>query len=181
MTEELEALQDPIEEKLIITEWLTLEQIAKVLDRDYDYELEEVQAVLKLLPSKVDGCVQYRDRLADEAARAKEYAKRFADLAKQIENRSAKFEGYLQVTLETNNFEKLKGDAFYIELKKNPPSVVTSREPSAEDSFNLAGYVSSSVKYSWNKKAIKAAIESGSALDFAELVNKQSLKVGINK
>lgn len=164
---------------------MTLKELVEVLDRSESEEVDIslIQEVIKALPTKVDGCAQYLDSLDDEIARAKDYSKKFSDLAKQIEARKERFEGYLKHSIEANNFEKLTGDAFQLSIKKNPPSVITKREADAADSLNYPDFVTSKVTFAWDKKALKEGIESGNkvATELAELVQKTSLKVGIKK
>ena len=164
---------------------LTLKSMVEILDQSEteEVDLALIQEVIKALPSKVDGCAQYLDSLDDEIARAKDYSKKFSDLAKQIEARKERFEGYLKHSIESNNFEKLTGDAFQMTIKKNPASVITKRECGGDDWITWPQFVTSKVSYSWDKKALKEGIESGSevATELAELVQKTSLKVGIKK
>jgi hypothetical protein len=164
---------------------MTLREMVEVLDRSESEEVDLglIQEVIKALPTKVDGCAQYLDSLDDEIARAKDYAKKFSELAKQIEARKERFEGYLKHSIESNGFEKLTGDAFQMTIKKNPPSVITKREADAADSLNYPNLVTTKMTFAWDKKALKEGIESGDkvALGLAELVQKTSLKVGIKK
>lgn len=164
---------------------LTLKNMVEILDQSESEEVDLalIQEVIKALPTKVDGCAQYLDSLDDEIARAKDYSKKFSDLAKQIEARKERFEGYLKHSIEANNFEKLTGDAFQLSIKKNPPSVITKREADAADSLNYPDFVTSKVTFAWDKKALKEGIEAGNkvATELAELVQKTSLKVGIKK
>lgn len=164
---------------------MTLKEMVEVLDKSESEEvdLNFLQAVVKQLPTKVDGCAQYLDSLDDEIARAKDYSKKFSDLAKQIEARKERFEGYLKHSIEANNFEKLTGEAFQLSIKKNPPSVITKREADAADSLNYPDFVTSKVTFAWDKKALKEGIEAGNkvAVELAWLVQKTSLKVGIKK
>jgi uncharacterized protein YihD (DUF1040 family) len=164
---------------------MTIKEMVEILDRSEaeEVDLNLIQAVIKALPSKVDGCAHYLDSLDDEIARAKDYSKKFSDLAKQIEARKERFEGYLKNAIEANNFEKLTGDAFQMSIKKNPASVITKRECDAADSLNYPDFVTSKVTFQWDKKALKEGIESGNAVavELAELVQKTSLKVGIKK
>jgi glutamine cyclotransferase len=168
-----------------LSDVMTLKQMVEVLDRSESEEVDLglIQEVIKALPTKVDGCAQYLDSLDDEITRAKDYSKKFSDLAKQIEARKERFEGYLKHSIESNGFEKLTGDAFQMTIKKNPASVVVKREVDAIDSLNYPGFVTSKVTFSWDKKALKEGIEAGDkvALELAELVQKTSLKVGIKK
>jgi len=164
---------------------LSIRGMVEILDKSESEEvgLELLQSVIKALPSKVDGCAQYLDSLEDEIARAKDYSKKFSDLAKQIEARKERFEGYLKHSIEANNFEKLTGDAFQMTIKKNPASVITRRDADAADSLNYPNFVTSKVSFAWDKKALKEGIETGDkvATELAELVQKTSLKVGIKK
>lgn len=164
---------------------MTIAELASAIDLSETEEmsLTFLDQVLKALPTKVDGCAQYLDSLDDEIARAKDYSKKFSDLAKQIEARKERFEGYLKHSIEANNFEKLTGDAFQLSIKKNPPSVITKRDADAADSLNYPDFVTSKVTFAWDKKALKEGIEAGNkvALELAELVQKTSLKVGIKK
>lgn len=164
---------------------MTLSQMVEIIDRSETEEVDLVliQDVLKTLPSKVDGCAQYLDSLDDEITRAKDYSKKFSELAKQIEARKQRFEGYLKHSIEANGFEKLTGDAFQLSIKKNQPSVITKREADAADSFNYPKFVSTKVSFEWDKKSLKEGIEAGNkiATELAELVQKTSLKVGIKK
>jgi hypothetical protein len=164
---------------------LSIKGMVEILDRSESEEvdLNLIQEVIKALPTKVDGCAQYLDSLDDEIARAKDYSKKFSDLAKQIEAKKERFEGYLKQSIESNNFEKLTGDAFQMTIKKNPASVITKREADAADSLNYPKFVASKITFSWDKKALKEGIEAGDkvALGLAELVQKTSLKVGIKK
>jgi len=168
-----------------VSNQMTLREMVEVIDRSESEEvdLNLIQAVLKALPTKVDGCAQYLDSLDDEITRAKDYSKKFSDLAKQIEARKERFEGYLKHAIEGNGFEKLTGDAFQMTIKKNPPSVITRREADAADSLNYPDLVTTKMTFAWDKKALKEGIESGDkvALGLAELVQKTSLKVGIKK
>jgi hypothetical protein len=168
-----------------LSDVMTLREMVEVLDRSESEEvdLEILQAVIKALPTKVDGCAQYLDSLDDEITRAKDYSKKFSELAKQIEARKERFEGYLKRSIESNGFEKLTGDAFQMTIKKNPPSVITKKEVDAADSLNYPNFVTSKVTFSWDKKALKDGIEAGNkiATELAELVQKTSLKVGIKK
>jgi len=171
--------------KPTIADVMTLKELVEVLDKSESEEVDLalIQEVIKALPSKVDGCAQYLDSLDDEITRAKDYAKKFSDLAKQIEARKERFEGYLKHSIESNNFEKLTGDAFQMTIKKNPASVITKREADAADSLNYPNFVTSKVSFAWDKKALKEGIEIGDkvAVELAELVQKTSLKVGIKK
>jgi hypothetical protein len=168
-----------------LSDVMTLREMVEVLDRSESEEvdLEILQAVIKALPTKVDGCAQYLDSLDDEITRAKDYSKKFSELAKQIEARKERFEGYLKRSIESNGFEKLTGDAFQMTIKKNPTSVITKKEVDAADSLNYPNFVTSKVTFSWDKKALKDGIEAGNkiATELAELVQKTSLKVGIKK
>lgn len=164
---------------------MTLSQMVEILDRSESEEvdLNLIQDVIRVLPTKVDGCAHYLDSLDDEIARAKDYSKKFSDLAKQIEARKERFEGYIKNAIEGNNFEKLTGDAFQLSIKKNPPSVITKREADAADSLNYPKFVTSKITFAWDKKALKEGIELNDkvATELAELVQKTSLKVGIKK
>jgi len=164
---------------------MPLKRMVEILDQSETEEVDLglIQAVIEHLPHKVDGCAQYLDSLDDEITRAKDYSKKFSELAKQIEARKERFEGYLKHAIEGNGFEKLTGDAFQMTIKKNPASVITKREADADDSLNYPKFVASKISFSWDKKALKEGIESGDkvALGLAELVQKTSLKVGIKK
>lgn len=164
---------------------LTLAQMVEIIDSSEteEVDLALIQGVIKALPTKVDGCAQYLDSLEDEITRAKDYSKKFSDLAKQIEARKERFEGYLKNAIEGNSFEKLTGDAFQLSIKKNPPSVITKREADAADSLNYPNFVTNKITFSWDKKALKEGIESGDkvANGLAEIQQKTSLKVGIKK
>jgi hypothetical protein len=164
---------------------MTLKEMVEVLDRSESEEVDLglIQEVIKALPTKVDGCAQYLDSLDDEITRAKDYSKKFSELAKQIEARKERFEGYLKHSIESNGFEKLTGDAFQMTIKKNPASVITKRECDGPDWLEYPQFVTSKVSYAWDKKALKEGIESGDkvATELAELVQKTSLKVGIKK
>ena len=164
---------------------MPLRRMVEILDKSETEEVDLglIQAVIEHLPYKVDGCAQYLDSLDDEITRAKDYSKKFSELAKQIEARKERFEGYLKHSIESNNFEKLTGDAFQMAIKKNPASVVVKRDVDAIDSLNYPGFVVSKITYSWDKKALKEGIEAGDkvATELAELVQKTSLKVGIKK
>jgi hypothetical protein len=168
-----------------VSNQMTLKEMVEVLERSEteEVDLNLIQSVIKALPSKVDGCAQYLDSLDDEITRAKDYSKKFSELAKQIEARKERFEDYLKHSIESNNFEKLTGEAFQMTIKKNPACVITRREADAVDSLNYPNLVTTKITFAWDKKALKDGIESGDkvALGLAELVQKTSLKVGIKK
>jgi len=178
----------PQRPKPTIHENMTFSDILTALDyNDNCVELDkcltesEVSLIVDLLPRKVDGCAQWVDKLEDDAKRAREYAKKFSEAAKQIDARQERFLGYVKNALESKGFEKMPGEAFTVALKKNPPSVVTNREPTADEALLLDKYVRTTIDYSWIKTEIKESLKAGEVLDFAELQQTTKAVFGIKK
>ena len=143
---------------------------------------EERTLIDRQLPTKVDGYAQWLDKLADDAKRAREYARKFAEYARQIDARTERHLGHIKRVMETHHFEKMPGDAFQVSIRKNPPSVVTTRPPTAEDALSdRSRFVKTTIKYEWDKPSIKEAQKAGEDLDFAYLEQSTRVQFDIRK
>lgn len=143
---------------------------------------EELDIVVKQLPAKVDGCAQWVDKLTDDAKRAREYARKFTEAARQIEAQAERFLGYVKHAMEKNGFEKMPGDAFQVAVRQNPPSVVTTRSPNADDALSeLERFVKTKITYDWDKTAIKEALKAGATFDFASMESSTRVQFSVRK
>jgi hypothetical protein len=174
--------------KPAIHERMTFAEILAALDyndncveKDKCLTTTEIDLIVTLLPRKVDGCAQWVDKLKDDAKRAKEYASKFAEAAKQIEAKRERFMGYVKHALESKGFEKMTGEAFTVSIQKNRPSVVTNRDPTADEALLLDKYVRTKITYEWKKPEINEALKAGEVLDFAELEQTTKAVFGIKK
>jgi hypothetical protein len=141
----------------------------------------ELEVVVNQLPQKVDGCAQWVDKLADDAKRAREYARKFTEAARQIEAQADRFEGYVLRAMKKNGFEKLPGEAFQVSIRKSS-SVSTTRSPTADDALSdLGRFIRTKIAYEWDKAAIKDALKAGNELDFAHVDQSTSVQFSIRK
>ena len=142
---------------------------------------EELEIIVNQLPQKVDGCAQWIDKLADDAKRAREYARKFGEAARQIEAQIERFESYVLRAMKKNGFEKLPGEAFQVSLRKSS-SIATTRQPTADDALSdLGRFVRTKITYEWDKAAIKDALKAGNDLDFAHVDQSTSVQFSIRK
>lgn len=150
---------------LVAFEWNDQQDDAQLM-----YTLDEIKILMDFMIQKVDGCAQYADTLEDHAARARDYARKFTDIARQCEARYEKFLSYIKQAMERHGFEKLPGDAFQVAIRQNPVAVITYRSPTADDALSeLERYIKTKISYEWDKTAIKEAMKAGITLDFANL------------
>jgi len=142
---------------------------------------EELEVLVNQLPAKIDGCAQWEAKLADDAKRAREYSRKFAEAARQIESQLERFEGYVIRAMEKNGFEKMPGEAFQVSIRKSL-SVNPTRHPTADDALSdLSRFVRTKITYEWDKTAIKEALKAGDDLDFAHLDQSTSVQFSIRK
>jgi len=174
--------------KPVIHENMTFNEILVAFDYndncfEKDEELSEadIRLLINLIPKKLDGCALWFNKQTDDAKRASDFSKKFAEYSKQITMRQEKFLGYMKQALESNGFEKMPGEAFVVSLKKNPPSIVTTRQPTADEAMLLEKYVRTTITHEWRKPEIKEALKAGEVLDFAEIKQETKAVFGIKK
>lgn len=93
-----------------------------------------------------------------------------------MENEVQRIKDYVKTQMQENGHEKLPGHAFQAALQRGKPSVVCSNEPGPSDFLAYPDFVVQHVNYSFNKDAIKTAIDEGKELPFARLVPSVSLR-----
>jgi len=143
---------------------------------------ESEQLLLKnQLLTKVDGCAEWLDKLDDEAKRAREYSRKFADHGRKKEAEAERFRSYILHAMEKNGFEKLPGEAFQVSIRTST-SVEVSRPATAEDALSDNDEVTrTEITYSWDKPALAKAMKSGRTFDFAALKTNKNINFSIRK
>jgi len=144
---------------------------------------EQHTKLATLIRGKVDGCVLFRREILSEIERHEEFSAAHTERAKTLKNQLSRFEDYVKYIMLKEQFEKLPGQEFEITLTNPPGALQITGEPD-EATFEQLGpeLVSKTIKYSWNKDAIKKAIAAGTYfLGNAEIIKNRKPKFDIKK
>lgn len=83
--------------------------------------------------------------------------------------KAEKLEGYVLSQMQEKGFEKLPGHMMEVLIKQNPPAVQIDIEAGPEAFLQYDGLVLQKTVYQWDKKRVKALLDSGEELKFARI------------
>jgi hypothetical protein len=93
-----------------------------------------------------------------------------------LQKKADKLSEYLHKQMTEHNFEKLPGHMFTATLRKNPPSLKLSLEPTSDLYFDYPELVVQlPIEYEFQKDKIKEQLKAGTELPFARL--EQSTRI----
>lgn len=142
---------------------------------------EELGLLTEQLPTKVDGYAQWLDKLADEEKRARDYAQKFSELARQRKAQIERHLRHIKRVMEKHGFEKMPGDAFQFSIRKSS-SVATTRPPTADDSLSDFGpFVRTTITHKWDLVALMNSLKAGQTFDFANIEYEKNVNFSIKK
>jgi len=90
-------------------------------------------------------------------------------------SKAEKLETYVLQQMVMNNFEKLPGKMFDLAVRLNPPAVKIDIEASPEMYLQHGELMQQKTLFSWDKKKIKAMLESGTPLSFASITRSKKI------
>ncbi len=155
------------------------ELLAALTDLDNAAEIsvepDIIEAELAELSTKVDSIKKVLDRLNFEAERLAQEAEKIEKAAAQVTKNADALEDWVKFSMKTHGFTKLPGNTWNLQLKRTAPKVITKQEPTAEIAVKYPGIVLRDVKWRWDKKKIKEAIESGQLFEYGHLQEGMSL------
>jgi len=143
---------------------MNFEELVHALKQGDDCLLEDLDpSVTDNLMDKIDSIKYVIDRLHRDIAFLGEEISNLQSQKKKLEKNLDYLEYNVARVMLDQAEDQLPGKSWILKLRPNPPKVVTAREPSKEDWLEAPGAVSMKVSYSWDKKAIKEALQNCSA------------------
>jgi hypothetical protein len=142
-----------------------------------DYFKQEKDAVVELLTSKVDACVEYVRREEDLIELAKQRIKELQAYVKAKENKLGKFEDYVYYCMQTVGKERFEGQLAEIK-KRRPVQAVDIYDESQIPSI----YVTAEVITKIDRKTLLTDLKSGIEVPGAQLKEgKTSITFGLKR
>ncbi len=136
-------------------------------------ELEQrLEAIGDALAAKLDSCAAMVRTLEGEAEVYAAEAKRMVDKRRAAEAATDRIKGYMQAALYAAGERKVKGARFTVAIQANPPAVQLSESDPAKLPPEFVR-----TKLEIDKTAIKKALEVGTVLPFAELVQGEGIRI----
>lgn len=148
----------------------------KQLDSDMPPEEFDPAQVIGDLKDKVDAIKWRLDSWETEAEMIQhKWIKPLQERIKSIQGKHEKLRRYIKDQMIAQGFEKLPGNMFTASIRKNPPSLKFTQEPTADMLLDYPSLVDmqQTVAYVYLKDEIKAALKAGQQLPFARLEQGQ--------
>lgn len=149
----------------------------KVLDQlffeDVVNEDELIGALAKLeieIEEKAENTAIVIKELEAQVKKYKEEEKRLSNRRKTIENNIKSLKSNLEYTMKLQDKKKFKTDHFSFNIQKNAPSVKITDEEKALKNYKR-------VTETVDKAKLKDDLKNGVLLDYAELVQTESLRI----
>lgn len=155
------------------------ELLGKLRDIDDDLLPEEFDPaeVVGDIKDKVDAI---KWRIDNWEATAKmieeEYIRPMQQKKASLLGKVERLKDYVKHQMIVNEFEKLPGEMFRVQVQNSPKSVETKENADARMYLNYPELVVQEVTYRWNKTALKDSMESGEAYTFAELKSNKHIR-----
>ena len=136
---------------------------------------ERKAEVAALLVSKIDNTAELLDELEHQAERLRLASAKLSEGKRQVLARVDRIKDYMAFHMQHAGFTQLPGECWKAKLSTGI-AVVPKRDPEAGLPFVR-------VKYEWDKKALKTALESfdPKAMELANLVPSASVSIVVNK
>lgn len=138
---------------------------------------DDKAAVAALLVAKIDNTADVIDELEYQAERLRTAAAKLSEGKRQVLARVERIKDYMAFHMKTAGFQQIPGDVWRAKLTTGL-SVSIKREASERDDPRFVR-----VKYEWDKKALKAALEGLDpvAMEVASLEASASVSIDVNK
>jgi hypothetical protein len=136
---------------------------------------EKKAEVAALLVAKIDSTAEVLDELEHQAERLRQASAKLAEGKRQVLARVERIKDYIAFHMQQGGFTQLPGECWKAKMTTGL-SVLPKMEPEAHLPFVR-------VKFEWDKKALKAALEAmdPEAMKVAELVPSASVSMAVNK
>ena len=153
------------------------EQYQELLDKLTYEEVENEEELLNELTKivieveeKAENTAIIIKKLDAEAEMIRKEEKRLADRRRAIENNVKFLKSNLEYSMKLQDKKKFKTEHFSFNIQKNAPSVKITDEEKALEHYKR-------VTESIDKAKLKDDLKNGVALDYAELVQTESLRI----
>ena len=132
--------------------------------------LNELTQILISIEEKAENTAIIIKKLDAEADMIRKEEKRLADRRRAIENNAKFLKSNLEYSMILQDKKKFKTEHFSFNIQKNAPSVKIKDEEKALEHYKR-------VTESIDKAKLKDDLKNGVALDYAELVQTESLRI----
>ena len=156
LTAEFKAVADKLEQLELDEQ--TIQDTLEGYSADFDNKVISISSFIRNLEVSADAIKQ---------AEAEMYARR-----KAIETKIEHLKSYVLTNMKAIGKDKVECALFKVSVRNNAPSVQID-----DDSKISTDYLVTKIDYSFDKKAIKKAIESGLVVEGASLVRSNSLSI----
>ena len=149
------------------------ETVINMLYTDVDEQtiFDTLESIEGEIEDKADGYAKVIRGIESDISGLKSEEKRIKERRQALENRISLMKKSLEEAMRTTGRVKFKTSLFSFGIQKNPVSVEITDEAKALGSC----YVKQKTEI--DKTAIKEAIQNGEQLDFAQLVQSESLRI----
>lgn len=149
------------------------ETVINMLYTDVDEQtiFDTLESIEGEIEDKADGYAKVIRDIESDISGLKSEEKRIKERRQALENRISLMKKSLEEAMRTTGRVKFKTSLFSFGIQKNPVSVEITDEAKAINSR----YVKQKTEI--DKTAIKEAIQNGEQLDFAQLVQSESLRI----
>jgi hypothetical protein len=143
---------------------------------------EKKAEVAALLVAKIDNTADVLDELEHQAERLRQASAKLAEGKRQVLARVERIKEYIAFHMQQGGFTQLPGECWKAKLTTGL-GVSVKRDPTVLDMDNPAFAACVRVKFEWDKKGLKAALEAMNpeAMGVAELVPSASVSMAVNK
>lgn len=156
LTAEFKAVADKLEQLELDEQ--TIQDTLEGYSADFDNKVVSISSFIRNLEVSADAIKQ---------AEAEMYARR-----KAIETKIEHLKSYVLTNMKAIGKDKVECALFKVSVRNNAPSVQID-----DDSKISTDYLVTKIDYSFDKKAIKKAIEEGLVVEGASLVRSNSLSI----
>ena len=132
--------------------------------------LNELTKIVISIEEKAENTAIIIKKLDAEAEMIRKEEKRLADRRRAIENNAKYLKSNLEDTMKLQDKKKFKTEHFSFNIQKNAPSVRIKDEEKAREHYKR-------VTESIDKAKLKDDLKNGVVLDYAELVQTESLRI----
>ena len=153
------------------------EQYQELLDKLTYEEVENEEELLNELTKivieveeKAENTAIIIKKLDAEAEMIRKEEKRLSDRRKALENNAKSLKSNLEYSMKLQDKKKFKTEHFSFNIQKNAPSVKITDEEKALERYKR-------VTESIDKAKLKDDLKNGVELDYAELVQTESLRI----
>lgn len=149
------------------------ETVINMLYTDVDEQtiFDTLESIEGEIEDKADGYAKVIRDIESDISGLKSEEKRIKERRQALENRISLMKKSLEEAMRTTGRVKFKTSLFSFGIQKNPVSVEITDEAKALSSRYIKQ------KTEIDKTAIKEAIQNGEQLDFAQLVQSESLRI----